>query len=366
MESTPAKPLPERIMSIDVLRGFDMFWIANGKSLFVALVLIVCGGTVPGWLDYHLEHPEWNGFSAWDMIMPLFLFIVGASMPFAFQRRKESGKGGARLYLKILRRVAILWVLGMIAQGHLLTFDISKLHFYSNTLQSIASGYLVASLVLLHLPLAGQIAVTAFLLLFYGLLMMFVPVPGHGAWLLTPDANLAMWVDKAVLGRFRDGTHYTWVLSSLGFSATVLLGVHAGQILLSPRTQMRKLYWLIGLGLACLAAGRVWGIWLPIIKHIWTSSMALWAAGWSFLLLAAFYAVVDMMGFRKWAFFFMIIGMNSIVAYMVPELINLNMFAGFLGAKTTGVLELALDMLSFVILWLVLYFMYRKRLFVRI
>lgn len=366
MDTPPAQPVPERIMSVDVLRGFDMFWIAGGGNVFRVVVSLLCGGLIPAGLSYHLGHPEWLGFSAWDMIMPLFLFIVGTSMPFAFKKRMETGQGGGKLYLKILRRVLILWILGMIAQGHLLSFDFSKLHFYSNTLQSIATGYLVASLVLLNLPFFGQIAVTVSLLLVYGLLLMFVPVPGHGAWLLTPDANLALWVDQMVLGRFRDGTHYTWILSSLGFSATVMMGVHAGQVLISSKTQKQKLCWLLGLGIACLVAGRVWGIWLPIIKHIWTSSMALWAAGWSFLLLAAFYAVVDVFGFRKWSFFFMVIGMNSIVAYMLGEFMEPSFLIKALGVSIPDVVDGALDILTFAILWTGLYVMYRKRFFVRI
>ncbi|HPO14572.1 MAG TPA: DUF5009 domain-containing protein [Candidatus Hydrogenedentes bacterium] len=369
------KPLPERIMSVDALRGFDMFWITGGKDMVVALLALFLG-TLPPWLEFQLEHVPWEGFVAWDMIMPLFLFIVGTSIPFAFRQRMLSGKGGPKIYLKIIRRVLILWVLGMIAQGHLLgsikALDPSMLHFYSNTLQSIAAGYLVASLVVLNLPRWGQIVTTIVLLASYWLLLVLVPFPGHAAGVLEPHANIAMWVDETILGRFRDGTPYTWILSSLGFAATVMLGVHSGQILQMERPQKTRLLWLMGMALGCLAVGWLWSYSLPFIKHIWTSSMVLWAAGWSFLLLAFFYYVIDMKGFKKWAFPFMVVGMNAIAAYMGAPVI-LRLLESGLGLLCGGdlkgighILEAIFATLSYAVVWAGLYLMYRKRWFVKI
>lgn len=370
-----SKPLPERIMSVDALRGFDMFWITGGKDMVVALLILVFG-TLPAWLVFQLEHVPWTGFVAWDMIMPLFLFIVGTSIPFAFRQRILSGKGGPKIYLKIIRRVLILWGLGMIAQGHLLgaikALNPSMLHFYSNTLQAIAAGYLVASVAVLNLPRWGQIITTIFLLLFYWILLAFVPFPGHAAGTLEPQANIALWVDETILGRFRDGTTYTWILSSIGFAATVMLGVHSGQILQMDRPQKNRLVWLIGMGLSCLAAGWLWSYSLPFIKHIWTSSMVLWAAGWSFLLLALFFYAIDMKGFKKWAFPFVVVGMNAIVAYMgAPVVLRLldsgvgQLFGGDL--KGIGpILEAIFATLSYAVVWAGLYLMYRKRWFVKI
>ncbi len=366
------KPLPERIMSVDALRGFDMFWITGGKDLFAAVVVLLLGA-MPPWLDFQLEHVPWEGFVAWDMIMPLFLFIVGTSMPFAFRQRIISGKGGLKIYLKIFRRVLILWVFGMIAQGHLLgsiwARDPSYLHFYSNTLQAIASGYLVASLVLLNFPRWAQITTTALLLVSYWLLLVLVPVPGHGAGILEPHVNLAMWIDEAILGRFRDGTTYTWILSSLGFAGTVMLGVHSGQILQMERPQKTRLLWLLSMGVACLITGWVWSYWLPLIKHIWTSSMALWAAGWSFLLLALFYFAIDMKGYKKWAFPFVVVGMNAIVAYMGGEFI-VKIMNDLLHAckieNLSPVLEALWAAVVYAVVWGSLYLLYRKRWFLKI
>ena len=150
----------------------------------------------------------------------------------------------------------------------------------------------------------GQAVLAGALLVVYWALMRFVPVPGHGAGVFTPDGNLAMWIDKALLGRFRDGTPYTWILSSLGFSATTLMGVLSGHLLRAPLSGRRKVVLLTASGLGCLLGGWLWSFAFPIIKHIWTSSMVLWSGGWCLLLLALFYGVIDVLGYRRWAFFF--------------------------------------------------------------
>lgn len=360
---------PVRIMSVDALRGFDMFWIIGGQGVVVSFMAIFMN-PMPGWLETQFDHVQWAGFVAWDLIMPLFLFIVGTSMPFSFGKRLESGQARAALYRKILRRVTLLWIFGMMVQGNLLAFDMSKLHLYSNTLQSIAIGYLVAVLLMLHTSRVVQAVVTAALLIGYWLLLTFVPIPGHGAGVLEEHVNLAMYIDEAILGRFRDGTTYTWILSSLGFAATTLLGVFSGYILKAERPHAWKLAWLCGFGLACLIGGGVWGIWHPIIKHIWTSSMVLWAAGWSYLLLALFYAVIDVLGYHKWAFPFVIIGMNAIAAYMAAHLIAFDVIGGALASGLAQHLfswgAFVLASVNFGILWVILYYMYRNKTFLKV
>ncbi len=373
-EESPS-PASGRIMSVDALRGFDMFWITGGKEVLFGWFPVL-SLPLPVWLGRHLEHVPWEGFVAWDLIMPLFLFIVGVSMPFAFKRRLDAGRAGAALYMRIVRRILILWVLGMIAQGNLLsvlwTFiqgrpDVSRLHFYSNTLQAIASGYLVAAIVMLNVRKLGQILVIAGLLAGFWALMIFVPVPGHGAGVLEPRANLAYYIDETLLGRFSDGTPYTWILSSMGFAATVLLGVQAGHILNASKTRHAKLAMLVAAGLGCLALGWIWGWRFPIIKHIWTSSMALWAAGWSFLMLAAFYWVIDIIGRRKWSFPFMVIGMNAILAYMGAPFLSegFKHLLGLIGA-TGPLLKFFCALLSFIVMWVSLFLLYRRKWFLRI
>jgi predicted acyltransferase len=378
-------PAGQRVASIDALRGFDMFWIIGGQQVLVALLHLFVSPT-PAWLQAQLDHTLWEGFTAWDLIMPLFLFIVGAAMPYSFARRIEAAESKWALYRKVLSRTAILFVLGMAAQGHLLAADLSQLHLYCNTLQAIACGYLIASIAMFHLRVFGQILLAILLLVGYWLLTLLVPVPGHGAGLWEEKVNLAMYIDEQVLGRFRDGTPYTWILSGMAFGATVLLGVFSGHLLRTGMAAWKKVGGLVVVGLACLAAGWAWsqpwlGAWrCPIIKHLFTSSMVLWACGLSYLLLAAFYLVIDVLGFRKWSFFFIVIGSNAILAYMAAaeRLIDFGRIADtFVGGVARNLMATQHGLLqaigaglvpwtAFAIVWLILWYLYRKGTFIHI
>jgi len=387
-DSAPkAAPGGGRVVSIDALRGFDMFWIIGGRAVFLAIVGLFVTDLPPS-LQEQMDHPAWVGFSAWDMIMPLFLFVVGAVMPFSFARRLEEGQSKAQLYRKIVIRTLVLFVLGMVAQGNLLDFDLSTLHIYSNTLQAIACGYFVAAMLLLDLSVFWQIVITAALLVGYWELLMVIPVPGYEAGILEPRLNLARYIDQAILGRFVDGTTYTWILSGMGFAATVMLGVFSGQLLRSRQHPWLKVLYLVLIGLGCLGLGWLWSPWFPIIKHIWSSSMVLWAGGWSFLLLALFYAVIDVIGLKWLAYPFVVIGANAIAVYMVTRLVDfhhvsdpfvaglarhLDSFRGVLYRVAAGQTlhevgcgEAFRDVAAFAVIWLILLYMYRKRTFVRI
>jgi predicted acyltransferase len=364
-------PLRERVTAIDALRGFDMFWIVGGQELALALAGSLRSPT-PKWLEYHLEHVEWVGFSAWDLIMPLFLFVVGAAMPFSLLRRVEEGVPKVELYGKIVRRCAILYLLGMVVQGNLLDFNASTLHLFSNTLQSIAVGYLVAGFLILNVGIIGQIFCTAALLIGYWAILTKVPFSGHAAGVLEPNANVAMAVDEYVLGPYRDGTTYTWILSGMTFSATVLLGVIAGHVLRGSLSQASKVIALCALGTLSLVGGYAWATWLgfPIIKHIWTSSMVMWAAGWSFLLLALFYLLIDVIGWRRWAFFFTVIGMNAITIYVAYHFIPFEQISeGIVGglARHSGAAgPTVIAATSVTLVWLLLYHLYRQKIFLRV
>jgi predicted acyltransferase len=370
-------PLPggaaaQRLMSLDALRGFDMFWIIGGYELVRGL----SKGLPSEWLNQYLmpqiEHAPWAGFTAWDLIMPLFLFVVGAAMPFSFAKRLERSESKGRIYLHVFYRVVILWILGMIAQGHLLEYQLPKLHWYSNTLQAIAAGYLISSILLLNLRLRWQFVVTAALLLLYWGLLILVPVPGQGADPFGQQDNLAIYIDRLIFGRFQDGTNppYTWILSSMAFGAMVMMGVFAGQLLRSDLAKLRKGLILLGAGVACVVAGWGWGHVLPIIKHLFTSSMVLFAGGWSLLLLGLFYLVIDVLRLRRWSFFFVVIGMNAIAVYMATHMFDFrvlgDIFVRGLSKWTGNWHDFVRAAAGFTILWLILFYMYRKRTFIKI
>jgi predicted acyltransferase len=359
-----------RLMSLDALRGFDMFWIIGGYTIVMGLGKALNNAWFDTYIMPQVRHMDWAGFTAWDLIMPLFLFVVGTAMPFSFAKRLAQGEGKARLFLHVIYRVIILWILGMIAQGRLLEYDLAQLRFFSNTLQAIAAGYLISSIILLSLPLLGQFAATAALLLLYWGLMMLVPVPGHEAGQLTPEVNLAMYIDKLILGPYQDGTTYTWILSSMTFAATVMMGAFAGQLLRSELHKALKFLILLAAGLACVALGWAWGLRFPIIKHIWTSSMVLYAGGWSLLLLCAFYLVIDVLRLRFLAFFFVVIGMNAIAVYMVTRVFDFrnigDIFVHGLAQWTGDGHDFVRAVAGFAVLWSILFYMYRKRTFIKI
>lgn len=383
--SAPAEPAgtpsarppaaPERVLAIDAVRGFDMAWIMGpdaGHWLITSLAVLLLG-QVPAGLHHQMEH-HWGGFTAWDLIMPLFLFIVGTAMPFSLGRRLEAGDGRAAIYARALRRALLLWVLGMISQGNLLQFRLDTLELYSNTLQAIAAGYLIATVALVELRrVRWQVAAAAALLLVYWLAMALVAPPGGTAGDYGKGTNLAEWIDRAVLGGFRNERpdyHYTWILSSLGFGATTLLGVFAGHLLRAPLVPARKLQALVGAGLALLLLGWLWSFAMPCIKHLWTGSMVLWAGGWSALVLAAFYALIDVLGWRRWCFPLVVIGANAIVAYMAQPLfdvhhLGVHLFGGFSRLFGAGA-EFVLALLTCSALWCLLWLLYRHRIFLRV
>jgi len=370
MTPDPQKNLvPRRLESLDALRGFDMFWIIGGGAMFMGLDPIF-HSSCTRFLCAQLDHVEWIGFSFWDIIMPLFLFIVGTAIPFSTAKRLAMGQTRKKLYFHLIRRVILLWILGTIAQGNLLAYDLSKLRLYSNTLQAIAAGYLIATVAFMNLDMKKFTVLLAGLLLAFWAVMTWVPVPGFGPGVLTADGNLANYLDRLLLGRFDDGLDYTWILSSLNFGSTVMLGVIAGKLLQSSRTQEKKALWLLGLGIGCAILGLVWGIGSPIIKKLWTGSFTLFSGGLCFLLLAAFYWIIDVLDHRAWAFGFKVIGVNAIAVYMATHVFDFrhlgNIFVGGLSNRLGTWNELAQSAAAFAAVWLILYWMYRKKTFIKI
>ena len=381
--TTPTTPTPspaapagaDRVISIDALRGFDMFWLIGGKYLFLSLAAVwYLPQPVPEWLTTTMEHTRWGGFSFWDFIMPLFLFIVGAAMPFSFAKHLGQGAPRTAIYRRMAWRFAVLWVLGMVEQGNLLALDLSKLKLYSNVLQVIACGYVLSGLVLLHVPRRFHPWITAALLLGHWLAMVLIPVPGVGAGVLEANKNLASYIDHLVLGRFHLGTPHTWILTIMPFTAMVMLGLHAGQILQSRQSERRKLLWLLAAGAGGLALGWIWSLWFPIIKHLFTGSLVLWAGGWCFLLLALFYGVIDVLRWRAWAFPLVVIGANSLLAYMVAGLfmkemvgMGLVLFGGLRNlVEPYGWAGVVRNAAAVGVLWSFLWFLYRKKVFWRV
>jgi predicted acyltransferase len=379
----------QRLESIDILRGFDMFWIIGGTEIFFGLAKATNWGILKAF-EPQFHHVPWEGFHFEDLIMPLFIFIVGVVMPFSFGKRLQSGTSKQSLYIHVIRRSVILFILGMATQGNLLFYNWQKLYIFVGVLPAIGAGYFVASLIMLNFNLRWQIGATALLLLVYWALMTLVPVPGHGAGVLTPTGNLAYYLDHLIMQGFTPADRvYTEIVNITTFGATVMLGVFGGYVLQSNKNSKDKLLWLTGLGVSTFALGFIWGRWFPIVKHIWSSSFVLFSGGLCFLLLALFYLVIDVWGFKKWGFIFKVIGMNSIAVYVATHVFDFrligNVFVGGLRACNMVVMnrfdhpvpfsqadrlgmwgDFIQEFAAFTVVWLIIYYMYRKKTFVKI
>ena len=367
--ATANPPIPTaRLASLDALRGFDMFWITGGTAILMGLGKVVDRP----WFDKFLEqfdHVPWRGLHFYDLIWPLFMFIMGAAIPLAIAKRRAKGETDRRLLLHALWRAIVMFCLGTVTQGNLLLFDWYKFRPCYSVLHGLAAGYLIATVVAVKVKPKWHVATIAAFLLAYWAIVMLVPVPGVGAGVLTPQGNLPTYVDKLVLGHLHFGEN-TWFLSYPGFGASVLLGVLAGQLLMSGRSPGSKLLRLVGMGVLSLLAGLLWSLWFPVIKLMWTSSYVLISGGFSFLVLALFYWIVDVRGYRKWAFGFIVIGMNSIAVYVATEIFDFsrvgNIFVGHLLPRVGRWDSLVEASAAFTIIWLILFWMYRKKEFIRI
>ncbi|MBL8820654.1 MAG: hypothetical protein JNL58_31820 [Planctomyces sp.] len=365
----PRQVSSHRLLSIDALRGFDMFWIASGENFVLALL----ARSEAPWAktaSRQLEHVAWEGFRFYDLIFPLFLFLAGVVIPFSMSRQQADG---AAAWWRIGRRTVLLFLLGLLCNG-LLEFDWKELRI-AGVLQRIAVCYGITAAISLKTGWRTQLAVIIGILIAYCGILSFIPAPGSAAGDLSPQGNLAGYLDRNFLpGKILD-EYYGYgdnegLLSTLPSVATCLLGCLCGHWLLSSYRGWTKAGGLVLAGSFCLMAGTVWGNYFPIIKNLWTSSFVLVAGGWSLLLLAVFYAVIDVLRLQRWAFVFIVIGSNAITIYVVPSFIDFSrMSAWFLGgfAKMSGDWNsVVLSGGVIVLQWLFLYYLYRNRIFLRL
>ena len=367
-EVAPQKPT--RLMSLDALRGFDMFWIVGAEGLVAGLKKVSDHHIVQG-LAEQLEHVAWQGFHFEDLIFPMFVFIAGVSLVFSVGRTIEKEGRGAAVR-QILRRSLMLYLLGIFYYGGFATpFERIRL---LGVLQRIALCYMFAALFFCYFNWRGRLAACVGLLVGYWALMMFVPVPGIGAGHLEPGANLANWVDKMYLPLRKWNGDYDpeGLLSTLPAIAGCLLGVFAGEWLKSEMCNWHKVIYLLVAGFVCSSLGWLWNPYFPVIKNLWTSSFVLVTAGYSAIFLGVFYLVIDVWKFQKWALPFVWIGMNPITIYMIHELVNIDKIAArFVGGDLAKLYlgnyaTLALGVVSMMITFGICRFLYVRKIFLKV
>ena len=348
-----------------------MLWIIGGDVFFQTLAKVTGWGWANQWAA-QLDHAEWQGFHFYDLIFPLFMFISGVALPFSLLAKAEAGVAKKRIYLKLVRRAALLVVLGLV-YNQLLNLDFRNQR-YASVLGQIGLAYLFAGLILLNVrSLKGRLAALAGILAGYAAVQLLIPVPGVGAGVLTPEGSINGYVDRLLLpGRFYDRTFDPeGILCILSATSVTLMGGLAGGVLGRGKASgLRKTLALAAAGAGLVAAGRILGIWYPIIKKAWTATFDIYAAGWSFLLLALFYLIVDVWRVRKWTFFFRVIGLNSITIYLGSRIVDFEATSRYLfgGLDRVAGGGLGLIVLAGVVAveWLALYFLYKKDVFLRV
>jgi len=374
VQEPSSKEKPFRLHSLDALRGFDMFWIIGGASLVHALTDYFDWNFLRV-IDSQLHHVDWHGFAFYDMVFPLFLFIAGVAMPFSLTKRLQRGEEKRQLILHVVIRGLILVLLGIIYNNGLFKTPFTDMRFPS-VLGRIGMAYLFAGLIVLNTNLRGQILWFVGLLLAYWGMLKWIPVPGHGTGSLTMDGSLPGYIDSHVLpGRLHRGVHDPeGMLATIPAIGTALLGALTG-LLLSPDSRQlqpwMKAVCLAVAGVALLWLGKLWDPYFPINKNLWTSSFVVYVGGWSLIFLSVFYLIIDVFGFKKWAIVFTVIGLNPILIYMAPKFIN---FAYTANALVGGLSKLFAEDFRPVILittgltikWLLLFFLYRKKIFFKI
>lgn len=361
----------ERIISADALRGFDMFWIMGGDIGFQSLDNIF-HNRLSGIIKNQFDHTEWFGFHFEDIIMPLFLFLVGFSMVYSYRKRLAKGATDKDMWIHTLKRVVILWILGMIVQGNLLTYNPEHIKFYTNTLQSIASGYLISTIIILYLPVFYQAIATIGLMISYWAIAALIPSGAGIGSTYSPEGNVLMMIEKAIMGKFIGWGTYTWVISSLNFGASVMLGVFCGYIMQNSRDKWSKFRMYLLFGISLILVAKFWDIWHPIIKKIWTGSFVLFAGGICILVLALFFLIIDIWKYQKGFRWMIIIGSNAIFAYTAWHLFS-NSFMDMAGVFLAGLKPCIgnwYDTLRIfggtLILYILLWYMYRNKTFIKI
>jgi len=354
-----------RLQSLDALRGLDMFYLVALTGIFRALPEF-SDNALNQWLANQSTHPDWQGFTAYDVIFPMFIFIVGVAMPFSFTRRLEEEGGKKELFKHVLIRTLILTLLGVVlwqtpGGAH------PQYGFYS-VLYRIGFSYFFAAIILMNTGIRGQVYWTFGILIGYWLLMRFVPVPGYGMGDFSREGNLATFMQQWVGDVLSPKFSYVFSLTLITSVSNAMMGVLAGHWLMSAKSGSRKTRGLLMTGIVLILVALISHLDFPINKKLASPSFTLLTCGISAVLLSIFYWIIDVKGYKKWAFFLVVVGVNPITIYVADFLTNFNKIASvFVGAFNFGQANrLVLAITAAVIIWLFLYYLYRQRIFFKI
>lgn len=360
----------KRLLSLDALRGFDMFFLMGGGALLLSLSSFLPENISTALVE-QMGHKEWHGFAFYDLIFPLFLFLAGVSFPFSLAKM---GKNKSRMLFKIVRRALLLIFFGVLYNG-LLNFDFENLR-YASVLGRIGLAWAVAALIYLYAGRKVSVIVSFAILLGYWALLALVKAPdaSPGVSVFAMEGSIVGYIDRLFLpGTLHSGIHDPeGILSTLPAVVTAMAGIFAGEFVRQSKVkEYKKVGIMLLASLALLVVGYAWGMVFPINKNLWTSSFVLFAAGWSLFLFTLFYLIIDVIGLKRWSFFFRVIGMNSITIYLLPQFVDFHkpvqsVFGGFISLFPEQYYP-SLYWCSYVLVcWMLLYFFYRKGVFLKV
>jgi predicted acyltransferase len=365
----------KRLESLDALRGFDMFFITGGATLIAAIAALFPDSAAWQAIGAQMEHVPWDGLVHHDTIFPLFLFIAGISFPFSLQKQQEKGKSMTSIYLKILRRGLTLVFLGLVVSGFL-KFEFETLRWPS-VLGRIGLAWMFAAFIFTATSkkLWPKLAIVPVILIGYWLVSAFVHAPGvdPGIDPLTREGNIACYIDRTLLGPhcYKPDYDPEGILSTIPAIGTAMLGMLTGMFIQRSKATSKTALTLFLTGVVSALLGAAWNTFYPINKALWSSSFVLAVAGYSLIMFALFYYIIDVRGWKKWDLYFKVIGMNSILIYMAPRFIdfsklNRRLFEGVYSLLPEQYYDVAETLGYMLVLWLFMYFMYRKKVFLKV
>ena len=379
----------ERLISLDAFRGFTI----------AGMILV----NNPGSWQYiypQLRHADWHGWTFTDWIFPFFLWIVGVAITFSFAARTSKGDSKSKLLLNVFRRSIIIFALGLfltafpfgLLWNHNLNLETIRI---PGVLQRIAICYLISSIIFLYASKRGQIITILFLFISYWLMMFYIPVPEFGAGLFEKGKNFASYIDSLILTGHMWSATKTWdpegLISTLPAIATTMMGLLTGEYLhKSEHSKVEKSAWMFTAGAALLLLGAFLDMWMPINKNIWTVSYTIFMGGWALCIFGIFYFLIDAKGIKKWANPFVVYGMNAIFVFVlsgivaktigmwkfyvqlsdgtyanvsIKNLIMQNIFEPYFSPINAS-LAFAISFIAF--MYFIVWFMYRKKIFIKV
>lgn len=368
------KPVIKRLQSLDALRGFDMFWIMGGEGIFIGLASLT-GWPIFQWWAEQLEHVPWHGFHFYDMIFPMFLFIAGISFPFSLAKRIANNDSRNSIYKHVISRGLILVLLGIIYNNGI-DFNFDGLR-YGSVLGRIGLAWMFGALIFMNTKLSFRIVWLCGLLIGYWLLLLLFPAHDLGSTdVFSQEGNLASYIDRLVMpGRLYLGNHDPeGLFSTIPAIGTALLGMFTGEFMLSNylnEKPYKKVLFLVLAAIALMVIGQVWNLAFPINKNLWTSSFVCFVGGLSLLLFSVFYLIIDVWKYKKWAFIFVVIGVNPITIYLTERIVNFKsatkfFFGGFTAIMPESWASLIDGFGVTAVAWVFLYILYKKKIFLKV